>query len=148
MIEKSCAFQADSFVRVDSSELTSSEPASFENEIRTPRLLVDDEKGAALPIKSVEVAAIPAPLPGQTGATTTGDPDDLAIVARGRGGIKRRRYELRISYYLSFCFRFGFLLGFLQRLLAAMGRVRERGTSGQADGALEPDRSGTVSRRS
>jgi hypothetical protein len=110
--------------------------------------LVEAPKGAALPIKSVEVAAVPAQPPGQTGATSTSDPDDLAIVARGRGGIRRRRYEVRISYYLSFCFRFGFLLGFLQRLLAAMGRVRERGTSGQADVALVPDRSGTVSTRS
>jgi hypothetical protein len=148
MIEKSCAFQADSFVRVDSSELTSSEPARLENEVRTPQLLVDDQQSTALPKRSVEVAALPAPLPTEREATTTGDPDDLAIVARGRGGIKRRRYELRISYYLSFCFRFGFLLGFLQRLLGGIGGARDRGTRGEAGVAFEPDQSGTVSRRS
>jgi hypothetical protein len=51
-----------------------------------------------------------------------GEPADLAIVARSRGGIKRRKYELRFSYYLSFGFRFGFLLRFLRGLLGNGGR--------------------------
>jgi hypothetical protein len=109
-------FEADSFVRVDSSELNSDEPVSSANEARTPHLLVDDHTNAALPKRSTEEAALPAPLTGQT-EVLTAVPDDLAIVARAHGGIRRHRYELRISYYLSFCFRFGFLRRFLQGLL-------------------------------
>jgi hypothetical protein len=76
-----------------------------------------------LPMKPVEIAALPVRFSGQPGATT-GEPDDLAIVARSRGGIKRRRYELRFSYYLSFCFRFGFLLRFLQGLVSGKAPSR------------------------
>jgi hypothetical protein len=120
MLEKSCAFEADSFVRVDSSELSSDEPVSFEGEA-PPQLPVDDHRSRALPKRSVEAAALPSPLPGQT-EVVTAEPEVLAIVARSRGGIRRRRYELRFSYYLSFCFRFGFLLRFLQGLLGACVR--------------------------
>jgi hypothetical protein len=148
MLEKSCAFEADSFVRVDSSELNSDEPVRFQGEVGPPQRRVDDRRSECLPMRAVvSDAAVPAALPGQPG-DSVGEPDDLAIVARSCGGIKRHRYELRISYYLSLCFRFGFLLRFLQGLLGKPGRDQDWGVHRQPDVPLEPDKSETVWRRS
>jgi hypothetical protein len=146
MFEKSCAFLADSFVRVDSSELATTEPLGGEDE--NPQPIGDhDRTGLALPATAAEAGDFPAVATAEPTAIAR-ESDDLAIVARSRGGIKRRRYELRFSYYLSFCFRFGFLLRFLQGLLGNAGRDQDRGTPGQPDITLEPDKTGNVWRRS
>jgi hypothetical protein len=115
MIEKACAFEADSFVRVDSSDLAAIELLGGADE--GPRPSGGPRAStAALPAGPADSAKAPALGPTEP-RTIAEEPSDLAVVARGRGGIKRRRYELRISYYLSVCFRFGFLLQFLRKLL-------------------------------
>jgi hypothetical protein len=146
MIEKACAFQADSFFRVDSSDLATTEPPGGEDG-HAVRIEDHDCTAMALPASAAGGGGLPVPAMAEPVAVSR-ESDDLALVARSRGGIRRRRYELRFSYYLSFCFRFGFLLRFLQGLLGNTVRDQVRGTPGQPDIPLEPDKTGTVWRRS
>ena len=146
MFEKPCAFEANSFLRIDSSELATAEPFGRVNE--HPDLIEDREHSEeTLPTSAVVAGGLPAHATAEP-AEVSHESDDLALVARSRGGIRRRRYELRFSYYLSFGVRFGFLLRFLHGLLGNAGRDLDRGTPSQPDIPLEPDKSGTVWKRS
>ncbi len=140
MTEKGCAFEAASFVRVDSTELATNEPPGAEDEHFHP-IGDHDRTKAALPARAGDDRDLPV-LAAVEPEVVAGKSDDRAIVARSRGGIKRRRYELRVSYYLSFCFNCGFLLRFLRGLLGNNGRDWDERVPEQAILPGDEERSG------
>ncbi len=82
MIERSCAFEADSFVRVDSSELATIEPFTGKDE-HPDAVGCQGPSGAALPPSRADAGDSLSLAKAETPAIAR-EPSDLLLVAQPR----------------------------------------------------------------